>query len=49
MQREKGPKVSSPSKQAWEPIALTKVGSFGHVMQGGSFNQPDGANNMKMP
>jgi hypothetical protein len=49
MQSGKGSDASPPSKQVWELITLTKVGSFGQIMQGGSFNQPDGGGNMKMP
>jgi hypothetical protein len=49
VQSEKETNASPPSKQVWEPIALTKVGSFGHVMQGGSFTNPDGVNTMQMP
>ena len=46
MQSTKGSKDPSPSRRAWEPIALTKVGSFGRIMQGGSFSAADGGNNM---
>jgi hypothetical protein len=40
-------KQQTPSKQVWEPFALTKVGSFGDVMlSGGSANGEAGQNMM---
>lgn len=46
---QKGPTGLAPPKPVWQRPAVTKVGSFGDIMQGGSFNQPDGGGNMKKP
>jgi hypothetical protein len=42
-------RVDPSVKRAWEPMSLTRIGTFGDVLQGNTGSQGDGGGTMKKP